>query len=149
MEVDLREFGERVKLEREKRNNMNHKVLAEFAGITPPYVYKIESGAIRPSVPVIRAIADALALIENNVPYNARRYMLRIELLKLAGYEIDAIRDQLFAAKQQDSDEQSDRLRIFCDNFARLMKADPSAAANIEGLLDRLAPPSELAIQSK
>lgn len=136
----LEELAVSIRSQREERN-LKPKVLADWVGVTVPYLYKIESAAARPTIPVLRAIADTL--IPPTDPLS-RRQDLRIKLLKMAGYPQAAYQDELRAGIYLKIEEQGGRSRSFAEKFDRLLKADEEAARIIEGLLDRLAPPSPL-----
>lgn len=86
MSPDLNALGRRV---RELRGDRSAADVARRAGIKPAYLHAIENATpsgrgqpSRPSVPVLRAIADTLGAS-------------RAELLGLAGHEDDAAYDQV------------------------------------------------------
>ena len=102
--ADLVALGRRI---RDLRGSRSAADLARRAGIKPAYLHAIEHATpsgrgrpARPSVPVLRAIADALGAS-------------RAELLSLAGHEDDAAYDQvqeMRAARQPEPVEPLDAI---------------------------------------
>jgi transcriptional regulator with XRE-family HTH domain len=90
--ADMSRFARRIT---ELRGAMTKAQLARRAGISPAYLTGVENPASgkRPSVPVIRGIADA-------IPGASRS-----ELLELAGYEEDAVYDKVKEMKAERSPE--------------------------------------------
>lgn len=102
MAADLERFGERIT---ELRGELPRAQVARHAGITGAYLHALENATpnkggrpTRPTVPMVRAIADALGAS-------------RVELLLLAGYDDDAIYDEIKERKAARPPAVEDRSR--------------------------------------
>lgn len=59
--MDMREVGERIKSLREQKF-MNRNQLANFAGVSPTYIYQLEKGEKSPTVEYLSYICQGLGI---------------------------------------------------------------------------------------
>jgi transcriptional regulator with XRE-family HTH domain len=145
--TDLAALGLAIRDAREAKGWSGTK-LAKFACITAPYINQLEAGKTRgaPSIPYLRAIADALRGGPNDL---VERYTLRAELLAFAGHADVAYLDELMAGHLREILNQTEEFGSAARKLQRLAAVDAEAAGWIEGLLDRLLGTTPLTEQTR
>lgn len=90
-ETKVQEFGERVRVARE-RKGMSRAQLAKLAGISRPYLWQLEDGRSRPSLDYAILIASALGISVSSLIGEEEREPRRLAARREEGESIEAER---------------------------------------------------------
>jgi transcriptional regulator with XRE-family HTH domain len=119
-----------------ERTRGTPSALAKAVGVTPSYISNLLRGhSDRPSIPVVRCIADAL---RPSLMTHSSRYALRAELLRLAGHEQAATFDAMVSESFSHSEAQP-KASTVVDRLKQIRRANPAVADHLEGLIEQLA----------